>query len=65
MAAAWPLGLEKSSESKDGDEKAASKGAVDEEADGSEFAGRLSQQAQPPTSASPAGSRCLLHGTEH
>ena len=61
MAAAWPLGPE----SKDGDEKAASEGTVDGEADGSEFAGRPSRRAQPPTSASPVGSQCPLHGTEH
>ena len=65
MAAVWPLGLGKSPESKNGDEKAASEGTVDEEADGSKFAGRPSRWAQPPTSTSPAGSQCLLHGTEH
>ena len=32
MAVAWPLGLGRSPESKDGDEKAASKGTVDGEA---------------------------------
>ena len=49
MAAAGPLGLEKSLEliivnleSKNGDEKAASERTVEKEADGSEFAGRPS-----------------------
>ena len=72
MAAAWPLDLERSPEliivdleSKDGDEKAASEGTVDEEANGSEFAERPSRRTQPPTSASSAGSRCPLQGKEH